>query len=176
MLGRCFTGSVLYVSFGSFLSVSSAQIDEIVGGLRDSGVKYLWVLRGETAQHGDAGGSDMSLVLPWCDQLKVLCHPSVGGFWTHCGWNSTLEAAFAGVPMLTFPILGDQISNSKQVVEDWKVGWRVKKDVGSENLVTRGEISKLVKMFMDQKSNEGNEMKKRVKQLQEVVGEAITYH
>ncbi|XP_059429400.1 UDP-glycosyltransferase 87A2-like isoform X2 [Corylus avellana] len=167
------TGSVLYVSFGSFLSVSSTQMDEIAGGLRDSGVKYLWVSREETAQHGDASGSDMSLVLPWCDQLKVLCHPSVGGFWTHCGWNSTLEAAYAGVPMLTFPILGDQIPNSKQVVEDWKVGWRVKKDVGSENLVTRGEISELVKMFMDQKSNEVNEMKKRAKQLQEVCRGAI---
>jgi UDP:flavonoid glycosyltransferase YjiC (YdhE family) len=165
--------SVLYVSLGSFLSVSSAQMDEIASGLRDSGVKYLWVSRGETYQLGDAGGSDMSLVLPWCDQLKVLCHPSVGGFWTHCGWNSILEAAFASVPMLTFPIWGDQTLNSKLVVEDWKVGWRVKKYVGSEKLVTRGEISELVKKFMDRESNEGNEMKKRAKQLQKACRGAI---
>ena len=161
-------GSVLYVSLGSFLSVSSAQMDEIASGLRDSGVRYLWVLRKENDWLRDACGGDIGLVVPWCDQLKVLCHPSIGGFWTHCGWNSTQKAAFAGVPMLTFPIFWDQIPNSKWIVEDLKVGWRVKKDVGFENLVTRGEISKLVKRFMDQKSNEGNEMRKRAKELQEV--------
>ncbi|KAE8039344.1 hypothetical protein FH972_011765 [Carpinus fangiana] len=165
--------SVLYISLGSFLSVSSAQIDEIAGGLQDSGVRYLWVSRGETDRHEDTCGGDVGMVVPWCDQLKVLCHPSVGGFLTHCGWNSTLEAAFAGVPMLTFPIFWDQIPNSKQIVEDWKVGWRVKKDVGFENLVTRGEISELVKRLMDQKSNEGNEMRKRAKQLQKACQGAI---
>jgi UDP:flavonoid glycosyltransferase YjiC (YdhE family) len=167
------TSSVLYVSLGSFLSVSSAQMNEIASGLRDSGVRYLWVLRKENDWFRDGCGGDMGFVVPWCDQLKVLCHPSIGGFWTHCGWNSTQEAAFAGVPMLTFPIFWDQIPNSKWIVEDWKVGWRVKKDVGFENLVTRGEISKLVKRFMDQKSNEGNEMRKRAKELQEVCRGAI---
>ncbi|XP_062170870.1 UDP-glycosyltransferase 87A1-like isoform X2 [Alnus glutinosa] len=167
-------GSVLYVSLGSFLSVSAAQMDEIAGGLRDSGVRYLWVSRGETDRFGDACGGDTGLVVPWCDQLKVLCHPSVGGFWTHCGWNSTLEATFAGVPMLTFPLFWDQIPNSKQIVEDWKVGWRVKKDVEIENLVTRGKISELLKRFMDQKSKEMNEMRKRTKQLQEACGGAIS--
>jgi UDP:flavonoid glycosyltransferase YjiC (YdhE family) len=166
--------SVLHISLGSFLSVSSAQMDEIVGGLQDSGVRYLWVSRGETGRHEDTCGGDMGMVVPWCDQLKVLCHPSVGGFLTHCGWNSILEATFAGVPMLTFPIFWDQIPNSKQIVEDWKVGWRVKKDVGFENLVTRGEISALVKRLMDQKSNEGNEMRKRAKQLQKACQGAIS--
>jgi hypothetical protein len=35
------------MSMGSFLSVSSAQIDEIATGLRDSGVRFLWVARDE---------------------------------------------------------------------------------------------------------------------------------
>ncbi|XP_059430586.1 UDP-glycosyltransferase 87A1-like [Corylus avellana] len=167
------SGSVLYVSLGSFLSVSSAQMNEIASGLGDSGVRYLWVLRKENDPLRDACAGDMGLVVPWCDQLKVLCHPSIGGFWTHCGWNSVLEATFAGVPMLTFPIFWDQIPISKWIVEDRKVGWRVKKDVGFKNLVTREEISKLVKRFMDQKSNEGNEMRKRAKELQEVCRGAI---
>ncbi|KAI4975924.1 hypothetical protein ZWY2020_049531 [Hordeum vulgare] len=37
--------SVLYVSLGSYLSVSSAQLDEIAMGLAQSNVKFLWVLR-----------------------------------------------------------------------------------------------------------------------------------
>ncbi|KAJ0106543.1 hypothetical protein Patl1_19619 [Pistacia atlantica] len=94
--------SVLYVSFGSFLSVSSAQMDEIVAGVRNSSVRYCWIARGDTSFFKD-GCDDAGIVMPWCDQLRVLCHPSIGGFGTHCGWNSTLEAVYAGVPLLTFP-------------------------------------------------------------------------
>ena len=164
--------SVLYISLGSFLSISSAQMDEIVGGVRDSGVRYLWISRGENAQFKDRSG-DMGLVVPWCDQLKVLCHSSIGGFLTHCGWNSTLESIFAGVPMIAFPIVWDQFPNSKQILEDWKIGWRVKKNLRAENFVTRGEISELVKRFMDQKSDEGNEIRKRATKLKETCQQAI---
>ena len=157
--------SVLYISLGSFLSVSNSQMDEMIGGVRDSGVRCLWVSRGETTWFKEGFG-DIGLVVPWCDQLKVLCHSSIGGFWTHCGWNSTLEAIFAGVPMLTFPIFWDQVPNSKRIVEDLKIGWRVKKDVGSKSFVTRGEISELVKRFMDKESNEVNAMRQRSKELQ----------
>ncbi|GJU44647.1 hypothetical protein Tco_1201913 [Tanacetum coccineum] len=38
---------VLYVSLGSLISVSSAQIDELLDGLKQSGVNFLWAARGE---------------------------------------------------------------------------------------------------------------------------------
>ncbi|KAG2673005.1 hypothetical protein I3760_13G069400 [Carya illinoinensis] len=164
--------SILYISFGSFHSMSKAQMDEIVGGVRDSGIRYLWVSRGNTTRFKNGCG-DMGFVVPWCDQLKVLCHSSIGGFWTHCGWNSTLEGVFAGLPMLTSPIFFDQVPNCKRIVDDWRVGWRIKKDVKSENLVTRGEISDLLKRFMNQENNEGFELKKRAKELQDACHRAI---
>ena len=109
-------------------------MDEIAAGLRNSGVRFLWVACGEASRLKESCG-DLGLVVPWCDQLKVLCHSSVGGFWTQCGWNSTLEAIFAGVPMLTFPLFMDQVPISRRIVEDWKIGWRVKRStVGSENV------------------------------------------
>lgn len=165
-------GSVLYISMGSFLSVSSSQMDEIVAGVHNSGVRFLWVSRGETTPFKDGGGN-MGLAVPWCDQIRVLCHSAVGGFWTHCGWNSTLEAVFAGVPMLTSPIFWDQITNRKLIVEDWQIGWRVKREEGSEILVTREEISKLVKSFMDVENIEVKAMRKRAKELQETCRGAI---
>ncbi|KAH7565763.1 hypothetical protein JRO89_XS08G0013400 [Xanthoceras sorbifolium] len=106
---------------GSLFSISSAQIDEMVAGLKISGVRFLWVARDDTYRLQE-DCRDLGLVVPWCHQLKVLSHSSVGGFLTHCGWNSILEAGFAGVPLLTFPLFGDQITQGKQAVEDLKVG------------------------------------------------------
>lgn len=137
-------------------------------------VKYLFVTRGDTSRfggEGDDGCGYGGMVVPWCDQLRVLRHASIGGFWTHCGLNSTLEAVYAGVPMLTFPIFWDQVPNSKQIVEDWGVGWRVAKK--SDVLVTRDEISELVRKFMDLGSDERKKMKKRASELREKCLEAI---
>ncbi|CAK7330431.1 unnamed protein product [Dovyalis caffra] len=162
--------SVLYVSLGSFLSVSSAQMDEIAAGLCESGVRFLWVARGETERLNEVCGGK-GLVVRWCDQLRVLRHPSVGGFWTHCGWNSIREGVFSGVPFLTFPIAVDQFPNRKLIVEDWKIGWRVKEEFKVENLahlVTREKIAGLVMKFMDLESNEVEEMRRRAKELQEI--------
>ncbi|XP_055804432.1 UDP-glycosyltransferase 87A2-like [Solanum dulcamara] len=145
--------SVLYISQGSFMSVSKEQLDEIIAGVHSSGVRTFWVVRDNASLLTDGVGN-RGIAVPWCDQLEVLSHPSVGGFWSHCGWNSTKEGAFVGVPFLTFPIGGDQVTNSKQIVEDWKIGWRVNKE--SEKLVKKDEISLLVKSFMDLDSYQGN--------------------
>ncbi|XP_068339609.1 UDP-glycosyltransferase 87A1-like [Pyrus communis] len=167
--------SVLYISLGSFLSVSNMQMDEITAGLKRSGVRFLWVARGEAARLSEScSGSDgMGLVVPWCEQLKVLCHSSVGGFWSHCGWNSTLEAVFASVPMLTFPLFLDQIPNSRQIVDGWKIGKRVKSEVHDERLMTREEVAELVKRFMDPESSDGIKMRRKAKELGDLCHRAI---
>ncbi|PIM97579.1 UDP-glucuronosyl and UDP-glucosyl transferase [Handroanthus impetiginosus] len=156
--------SVLYISQGSFLSASNAQLDEIIGGVCDSGVRFLWIARWEVERFNGCGNG---LVVPWCDQLKVLCHPSVGGFWSHCGWNSTKEGAFAGLPMLTFPLFWDQTTNSKMIVEDWKMGLRVKQKE-DDSLVTREEVARLVLRLMDFKSEEAKERRRRAKEIREI--------
>ncbi|XP_055960848.1 UDP-glycosyltransferase 87A1-like isoform X2 [Mercurialis annua] len=168
--------SVLYISFGSFLSVSGVQMQEFAAGLAQSGVKFLWVARKEVALLKESfhdNDKDSGLIVSWCDQLKVLCHPSVGGFWSHCGWNSVQEGAFAGLPFLTFPIAFDQHCNSKLIVEDWKTGLNLKKNVGADNLVGKEEIAKIVKEFMDLERDEGKQMRKRAKELQKICQLAI---
>ncbi|XAR58877.1 hypothetical protein NMG60_11014445 [Bertholletia excelsa] len=166
--------SVLYISQGSFLSVSGAQMEEIIAGVRESGVRFFWVGRGEASLTRERCG-DNGLVVPWCDQLKVLCHPSVGGIWSHCGWNSTKEAVFAGLPFLTYPIFWDQMPNSKTIVEDWKIGWRISRRAGEEqHMVKRDEIAALVKRLMDLGSEEGRLMRKRAKELGEECRRSIS--
>ncbi|CAL5424946.1 unnamed protein product [Camellia sinensis] len=163
--------SVLYVSLGSYLSVSSTQMDEIVAGLLNSGVRCLWVARDKASTLKEACGN-AGMVVPWCDQLKVLCHSSVGGFLTHCGWNSTMESIFAGVPMLTLPLMLDQAPNCKFIVEDWKIGWKLKK-WEIENLVPREEIADLARAFMDLENPKRKEMMKRSEKMKEICRGAI---
>ncbi|ESW14142.1 hypothetical protein PHAVU_008G256600 [Phaseolus vulgaris] len=164
------SASVLYISQGSFLSVSNEQFDEIAAGVGDSGVRFLWVQPRENGRLKELCG-DRGLVLPWCDQLKVFQHPAIGGFWSHCGWNSTKEGIFSGVPFLTFPIFLDQPLNGKFLVEEWKVGWRVKKEVKDDTLIRKNEIANLTRKFMDFGSNEV--MRKKSRELKQLCHSAI---
>ncbi|OEL31853.1 UDP-glycosyltransferase 87A2 [Dichanthelium oligosanthes] len=158
-------GSVLYVSLGSFLSVSAAQFDEIAAGLAESKARFLWVLRDTDARsrvRGVTGGRDAAgLVVPWTNQLRVLCHPSVGGFFTHCGMNSTLEAVYAGVPMLTLPIAFDQPTNSRLVTEVWKTGLGLKEMPRADGVIGREEIAAAVERLMCPDPAEAADMRKR---------------
>ncbi|PKU87882.1 UDP-glycosyltransferase 87A2 [Dendrobium catenatum] len=145
-------------------------MEEIAMGLIQSKVKFLWVLR-DKLFCVDKVDEDTGFILPWCDQLRVLCHSSVGGFLTHCGWNSTLEAIFAGVPMITYPLFWDQQPNSKIVVDDWKIGLRLKEN--DEETVKREMIVKKVKKLMDFDDEESKGMRERVARFKEVCQAAL---
>lgn len=163
--------SVLYVSLGSFLPVSPQQMGDIASGLCMSGVRFLLVAREEQTRMQELSG-ELGLVVPWADQLETLCHPSVGGFLTHCGWNSVLEGVYAGVPMLTFPLMWDQFPNSKLVVDEWKVGLRLS-EACADGFVGREEIAKIAKKFMDLEFEEGKEIRERVKEMKKTCGLAL---
>ncbi|XP_057809079.1 UDP-glycosyltransferase 87A2-like [Salvia miltiorrhiza] len=160
--------SVLYISLGSFLHIPAAQMEEIAAGLQGSGVRFLWVARRE-ASRLQAMSGDKGLVVEWCDQLRVLGHPSVGGFLSHCGWNSTKEAILASVPVLTFPLMMDQLSDAKAIVQDWRVGWRfLEREFDERDLKKRDEIAGIVKRFMDLESATREELTRNARELQKI--------
>uniref|UniRef100_A0A0R0F8A7 UDP-glycosyltransferases domain-containing protein n=1 Tax=Glycine max TaxID=3847 RepID=A0A0R0F8A7_SOYBN len=146
-------------------------MDEIANALHDSNVRFMLVTRGETPWLKEIYGH-MGMVVAWCDQLRVLLHPSLGGYWTHCGWNSVIEGVFAGVPFFTFPIAMDQLLISK-----WRIGrrgHRVKKDDKLDTSMRRDEIVVLLRKFMELDSDAGRDMRKRAKELQHMAQLAIT--
>lgn len=69
--------------------------------------------------------------------------------------------------MLTFPLFWDQILNAKMIVEDWRVGMRIKSNTKTE-LIRRDEIKESVKRFMDGESEEEKEMRRRACHLSEI--------
>ncbi|XP_078182409.1 UDP-glycosyltransferase 87A2-like [Carex rostrata] len=164
--------SVLYISLGSFLSVSPSQFEEIATGIHASEVKFLWVARENSSLVQEICG-DNGLVIPWCDQLKVLTHPSVGGFLTHCGYNSTLETLFAGVPVLGFPIFLDQMLNSRLLTDECNVGLNLRDEKGKEGITSREEIKNAVKKLMDLRNSESNEMRKRASDWSRAANRAV---
>lgn len=166
--------SVLYVSLGCFVSVSSSQLDEIALGLATSEVRFLWILREQSTRVRElVGNTNKGMILPWCDQLKVLCHPSVGGFLTHCGMNSTLEAVFAGVPMLTLPLFFDQPIDGRLIVEEWKIGVNLRDSTDKDRLIRREEIARAVKRLMASEEAEMKAIRRHALEWKEISHRAV---
>ncbi|XP_057957195.1 mogroside IE synthase-like [Malania oleifera] len=165
--------SVVYVSFGSLASLGEEQMEEISQGLKRSNAHFIWVVRESEQQKLPTNlveeTTEKGLVVNWCNQLQVLAHQAVGCFFTHCGWNSTLEALSLGVPMAAMPQWTDQTTNSKFIADVWKVGLRVKKD---ESGIVRGEeIALCIREIME--GERGNEIRKNALRWKELAKEAV---
>ncbi|XP_040998898.1 UDP-glycosyltransferase 90A1-like [Juglans microcarpa x Juglans regia] len=119
--------TVIYVSFGTQAHLSEDQLDEIAG-LEMAEHPFMWVVRSRTwaAPEGwKERVKEKGLVLhDWADQRSILSHPAIGGFLSHCGWNSMLESISMGVPLLAWPMLGvsEQELNAKFIVSGWGAG------------------------------------------------------
>ncbi|KEH20034.1 putative UDP-glucose glucosyltransferase [Medicago truncatula] len=148
--------SVVYISFGTIVHLPQEQVNEIAYGLLDSQVSFLWILKVKPSLNAKHVGfkphclpdgfleetSGKGKVAKWCPQEQVLAHPSVACFMTHCGWNSSMEALTLGVPMLTFPAWGDQVTNAKFLVDVFEVGVRLGYSQAENRLVCRDEVKK----------------------------------
>lgn len=108
-------GSVVYVAFGSKTALSSEQIREVGDGLEKSGFRFLWVVKEKMVDSEEEGGEGNLVriegrglvVRMWVEQGEILGHRAVGGFLSHSGWNSVVEAAWQGVRVLAWPQNGD---------------------------------------------------------------------
>lgn len=90
------------------------------------------------------------VVKSWAPQVEVLSHDSIGGFVTHCGWNSVLEAICSGVPMIAWPLYAEQRMNRLFMVDEMKVALGLNEV--ANGFVTAAELEKRVIELMDLKN------------------------
>uniref|UniRef100_I1PE58 Glycosyltransferase n=2 Tax=Oryza glaberrima TaxID=4538 RepID=I1PE58_ORYGL len=128
-------GSVLYACFGSTCGMGASQLTELAAGLRASGWPFLWVIPTTavevTEQEERASSHGMVVAGRWAPQADILAHRAVGGFLSHCGWNSILDAISAGVPLATWPLRAEQFLNEVFLVDVLRVGVRVREAAGN---------------------------------------------
>ena len=165
--------SVIYVSFGSIAFVTPSQLVELGWGLANSNHSFLWIIRPDLVIGGESAIlspefeveiKERGLIANWCPQEEVLSHPSIGGFLTHSGWNSTFESVCAGVPMLCLPFFSDQQTNCKYTCNEWGIGMEIDSDI------KRDEVQKIVRELME--GDKGKKMKKKALEWKKLAEEA----
>ncbi|KAL5227962.1 hypothetical protein ABZP36_016227 [Zizania latifolia] len=180
--------SVVYLSFGTLSRLLAAELREIARALQLSGKNFLWIITREDTDASEwmpegfaelmARGDRGLIIRGWAPQVLILNHPAVGGFVTHCGWNSVLEAVSATVPMVTWPRYTDQFYNEKLVVEMLKVGVGVgARDFASmmdaRRQVIDGEvIAEAIDRVMGE-GEEGEAIRKKINELREKARSAV---
>eukprot|EP01018_Ginkgo_biloba_P020565 Gb_34096 [translate_table: standard] len=182
--------SVLYISFGTQVTISTAQMEALALGLEASGQPFIWAVRPpvEISQHSINKAFNSSDFLPdgfekrmketkqglllkgWAPQLFILSHSSTGGFLSHCGWNSILESLSTGVPILGWPIAAEQFYNSKLLEEEVGVSVEVCRGVDGE--LSQERVESVVKMLMME--DKGIELRKKAREMREAAKGAVS--
>ncbi|CAN6681894.1 unnamed protein product [Malus baccata var. baccata] len=170
-------GSVLYVSFGTQADLSDAQLDEVGLGLEEAGVPFLLVVRSTTWSPPNGLEERLKgkglIIREWVDQRQILSHRAVGGFFSHCGWNSVLESISAGVPILAWPMIAEQSLNAKLIAEGLGAGLGIRKshDLGSGIEVSRQAVCEGVRELMG--GEKGRDARERAQALGRVAWRAV---
>ncbi|XP_023638377.1 UDP-glycosyltransferase 71B7 [Capsella rubella] len=187
--------SVVFLCFGSLGGFSEEQAREIALALERSGHRFIWSLRRaspnifreppkeftnleEVLPEGFLDRTkDIGRVIGWAPQTAVLANPAIGGFVTHCGWNSMLESLWFGVPMAAWPLYAEQKFNAFMMVEELglaveiKKYWRENHLTGTSTvIVTAEEIETSFKCLMDKDSD----VRKKVKEMSKKCHVALT--
>ncbi|CAN0873125.1 UDP-glycosyltransferase 1 [Linum grandiflorum] len=176
------SNSVLYVCLGSLTRFSKNQISEIATALEELNYPFIWEVewwlpQGFEEKMVKESGKGV-IIKGWAPQTVILKHASIGGFVTHCGWNSIMEGVCGGVPMVTWPIFAEQFYNEKLVTQVLKFGVSVGNEVWSvwateeSPLIKAEKMKSAIDVVMGQGA-EATKMREKVKILADMAKKAV---
>jgi len=168
-------GSVVYVAFGSEAKPSQDELTAIALGLEKSELSFLWVLR---VQRGPCDPDVLRLpegfeertkgrgvvCTSWAPQLKILEHVAVGGFLSHSGWSSVVEALQNEKPLILLTFLADQGINAR-VLEEKKMGYCVPRDE-RDGYFSSDSVANSLKLVVVEE--EGKIYRERIKEMKDL--------
>ncbi|XVF15309.1 hypothetical protein REPUB_Repub09cG0140300 [Reevesia pubescens] len=172
------TRSVVYIAFGSEAKPSQEELTEIALGLELSGLPFFWVLRTRRGvwdtksielpngfQERTKGQGVMCT--SWAPQLKILAHDSVGGFLSHAGWSSVVEALQFERALILFTFLADQGLNAR-VLEHKKMGYSIPRNE-NDGSFTRESVAKSLRLVMVEEV--GKVYRDKAKEMKQIFGD-----
>ncbi|KAK9697214.1 hypothetical protein RND81_08G022000 [Saponaria officinalis] len=164
---------VAYISFGTVVTPPPHEIKALGEALEVSEIPFIWSMSEslranlpESFVEKIQKDEKLGKIVSWAPQIKLLGHPSIGVFVTHCGWNSIMESISTGVPLICRPMLGDQALNQRIIECELEFG------IGIEggSLTQSSTINALNQVLS---SERGEEMRRNVEELQKLAEESV---
>lgn len=176
--------SVVFLCFGSKVgSFEKAQVEQLAIGIEKSGQRFLWSIRVESDEIFPGGFLDrtagMGKVIGWAPQTKVLAHVAVGAFVSHCGWNSTLESLWFGVPLVAWPMYAEQQLNAFMLVAELGLAVDMKVDYLFDMINKKGsvvveaaKIEAVIRQVMEEEKGVSSKLRRNTKEMSEFARKA----
>ncbi|KAL3514284.1 hypothetical protein ACH5RR_027001 [Cinchona calisaya] len=178
-LGKQNSNRVIYVALGTEATLGQKEVHDLAIGLEQSDLPFFWVLRTPPGSNKDVSemlpegfidrinANDRGVVyMDWAPQVKILSHPAVGGFLTHCGWNSVIEALGFGLVLILFPVMNDQGLNAR-LLEGKKVGVEIPREA-ENGLFTSTAVAETLRYAMV--SKEGESIRSNAREMKSLFG------
>ncbi|KAI4314433.1 hypothetical protein L6164_027343 [Bauhinia variegata] len=168
-------GAVVYVAFGSEAKPRQNEVSQIALGLEQSELPFFWVLRIrrgptdpevlELPEGFEERTRERGVVwTSWAPQLKILGHDSVGGFLTHSGWTSVVEAIQNEKPLVLLTFLAEQGLNAR-FLEEKKMGYSIPRD-DQDGSFTSDSVADSLKLVM--LKEEGGVYREKIKEMKDL--------
>lgn len=170
--------SVVFCAFGSQLNLQKLHFQEILLGLELSGLPFIVSLKpptgcdtvDEALPEGfeERVGKRGMVCRGWVQQPLILENENVGCFVNHCGFGSMWEGLMSDKQIVLCPHLGDQILNTRILVEELEVAVEIKKEEGG--WVSKEKLCEAVMKVMDDGSEIGRKVRKNHVEWRRVLG------
>ncbi|KAJ6694884.1 GLYCOSYLTRANSFERASE [Salix koriyanagi] len=163
---------------GTEASLSAEELKELALGLENSTLPFFWVLSkipGSTKNALDMLPDGFQERVKnrgivhggWAPQVKILSHDSVGGFMTHCGWNSIIEGLSFGRVLILLPVLNEQGLNSR-LLHGKKLGLEIPREE-EDGSFTWSSVAELMRTAMVDDS--GESLRNRAREIRSMFGD-----